>query len=65
VGYGVDDQQTRREFAISLDLNFEGFSTRSEDWLAAQRIGNLWHAPSPAVKFTTGRAPKWYLAHTH
>ena len=65
VGYGVDDRQTRREFAISLDFNFEGFSTRSEDWLAVQRLGNLWHAPLPAVKFTTGRAPKWHLAQTH
>ena len=65
VGYGVDDRETRREFAISFDFNFEGLSTQSEDWLWAQRLGNLWHPPLPAVKYTTGRSPMYYLAHTH
>ncbi|MEW6512293.1 MAG: DUF2279 domain-containing protein [Bacteroidota bacterium] len=64
VGYGVDDRVTRREFLIGLDLNFEGFETESQDVLLLERIGNVWHAPAPAVKFTTGRGPRWYLAQT-
>ena len=64
VGYGVDDNQTRREFVIGLDLNFEGITTRSEDWLLAEKLGNLWRPPAPALKFTTGKEPRWYLLHT-
>jgi hypothetical protein len=64
VGYGVDDNQTRREFVIGVDLNFEGFTTRSDDWLLAEKLGNLWRPPAPALKFTTGKEPRWYLLHT-
>jgi len=64
VGYGVDDNMTRRELAIGFDLNLEGFSTRSEDVLLAERLGDLWHLPMPAVKFTTGKEPQYYLLYT-
>lgn len=64
VGYGVDDNATRKEFVIGLDLNFEGIATRSEDVLLAEKLGNLWRPPAPALKFTTGKEPRWYLLHT-
>jgi hypothetical protein len=64
VGYGVDDHETRKEFVIGLDLNLEGFTTHSEDVLLAEKLGNLWHTPAPALKFTTGKEPRWYLLHT-
>jgi hypothetical protein len=63
VGYGVDDNESRQEFVIGLDFNFEGLSTSSEDWLVAQRLGNLWHAPAPSIKWIPGREPQYYLMH--
>jgi hypothetical protein len=63
VGYGVDAGETRQEFVLGIDINFEGFSTSSEDWLLAQRLGNLWHAPAPAIKWIPGREPLYYGLH--
>jgi hypothetical protein len=63
VGYGVDDHETRQEFVLGIDINFEGISTSSPDWLLAERVWNLWRPPAPAVKWIPGRAPLWYLAH--
>lgn len=63
VGYGVDQLQTRRELVIGLDLNLEAFGTRDEDLLMVERVVNAFHVPSPAVKFTEGDRPKWYLVH--
>jgi len=55
VGYGVDDNQTRREFVIGLDLNLEAFKTTNEDVLIAERIGNVMRLPLPAVTFIQGK----------
>ena len=62
VGYGVDDHETRREVAIGLDLQLESlFSPSNEDWLLATRIGDVLHLPAPAVKFTQGKVPRYYM----
>lgn len=64
VGYSVDDNQTRREIAIGLDLCLEHlFSAPSEDVLLAQRLVDLMHLPMPAVKFTEGKPPRSYFFH--
>lgn len=63
VGYGVYDRQTRRELVIGIDFNLEAFGAGSQDVLLGERILNRFHIPAPAVKFTEGRAPKWYLVH--
>jgi hypothetical protein len=57
VGYGVDDHQTRREFAIGLDLNLEAFKTSNEDILLTERILNVMRLPLPAVTFIQGKPP--------
>jgi hypothetical protein len=63
VGYSVDDRESKREVAIGIDINFEGFSTHSEDVFVAERLGDLWHAPLPAVKFTEHKVPRYYGAY--
>lgn len=55
VGYGVNDNQTRRELAIGLDLNLEAFKTSNEDVLLAERILNVMRLPLPAVNFIQGK----------
>jgi hypothetical protein len=62
VGYGVDDNATRREMAIGLDLSLESlFSPSNEDWRLAARLGDVVHLPAPTIKFTQGKAPRTYL----
>jgi hypothetical protein len=63
VGYSVDDRESKKEVAIGIDLNFEGFSTHSENVYVAERLFDLWHAPLPAVKFTERKVPRWYGAY--
>jgi hypothetical protein len=63
VGYGVGWGQTRREFAVALDLNLESFSFGGDGALLAQRTLNTMHLPLPAVKMTEGKGPVWYLTH--
>lgn len=64
VGYSVDDNQTRREIAIGLDLHLEHlFSAPSEDVLLAQQAVDLMHLPMPAVKCTEGKVPRYYFFH--
>jgi hypothetical protein len=55
VGYSVDDHQTRREFAIGLDLNLEAFKTSNEDILLGERILNVMRLPLPAANFIQGK----------
>ena len=62
VGMSVDEHVTRREFVIGLDLNLESlFSTQNEDWLLVEKTVNMFHIPAPAIKFTEGREPRYYL----
>jgi hypothetical protein len=63
VGYGVDDNQTRREFAIGLDFNLGSFDVESRDLRLLRQTLDLYHLPAPAVKFTEHRAPRYYLFH--
>ncbi len=64
VGYSVDDNQKRREVAVGLDLHLEHlFWAPSENVLLAQRVVDLMHVPMPAVKFTEGKVPRYYLFH--
>jgi hypothetical protein len=63
VGYGVDDRQSRRELVFGIDFNLEAFGAGSQEVLLGERLLNRFHIPAPAVKFTEGRAPKWYLLH--
>jgi len=63
VGYGVGYQESRREFVIGLDFNLEAFKPCNDNVLAAERILNVVHWPSPAVKLTAGKGPIWYGAH--
>jgi hypothetical protein len=59
VGYGVGEHETQREFLVSLDLNFKGFSTSSEDVATAERLLDLMHFPAPGVKFTPSGKPTY------
>jgi hypothetical protein len=63
LGYGVGWGQTRREFAIGIDIDLESFNLGSDEWLLTQRIVNTMHLPLPAVKTTVGKGPVWYMAH--
>lgn len=63
VGYSVDDNVTKREVVIGLDLNLEVLPAPSEDFLLLQKTVNMFHFPMPAVKFTDGREPRGYLFH--
>jgi len=64
VGFSVDDNQTRWEIAIGLDLHPEHrFPAPSEDVLLAQQTVDLRHLPMPAVKFTQEMVPRYYLFH--
>jgi hypothetical protein len=65
VGYGVDENMTKREFVIGLDFNLDVFSTSSEDLLLVRNTLNMFHYPAPAVKFTEDRPPKYYFFHTN
>jgi hypothetical protein len=64
LGYGTADAQTRREFVIGLDIELESlFSPANNEMLLIQRSLDLMHFPAPAVKFTTGKEPEYYLFH--
>jgi hypothetical protein len=63
VGYGVDDRQTRREAVIGLDLNLGAFGVENRDLRLVQQTLDLFHFPAPAVKFTGGKEPRWYVLH--
>jgi len=60
VGYGVADNQTRREFVIGFDFNLEAFAPCNNDMLLIQRTLNTYHLPAPAVSFSPGKEPMWY-----
>jgi len=62
VGMGVDDRLTKREFVIGFDLNLESlFRAENEDWLLFHKTVNMFHIPGPAIKFTEGKTPRYYL----
>jgi hypothetical protein len=64
IGMGVDDNWTRREFVIGFDLNLLSlFRTENEDWLLVQRTVDMFHIPAPAIKWTEGKEPRYYLFH--
>lgn len=59
VGYGVDNHETRRKFAIGFDINLESFTVPSEDLLLAEKAVNLLHFPLPAVRMVEGKHPQY------
>ena len=62
VGFGVDDQVTKREAVFGFDINIEEiFKTHNEDWLLVEKTLNMFHAPAPAVKFTEKKVPRYFL----
>ena len=62
VGFSVDDNWTKREFMIGLDLSLEEiFQPRNENWLLLTRTVDHFHFPAPAIKFTERKAPRYYL----
>jgi hypothetical protein len=62
VGFSVDDKVTKREAVIGFDINLEAlFSTENEDWLLFEKTVNKFHIPAPAIKFTEGKVPRYYL----
>lgn len=63
VGYGLGWGQTRREFAIGLDLNLEAFAPCNDNVLLVQRVFNTVHWPAPAIKLTDGKGPVYYGVH--
>jgi len=65
VGYSVSDHQTKREGVIGFDFNLEVFPAPNDDVLLLQKTVNMIHIPAPAVKFTEGRQPRYYLFHTN
>jgi hypothetical protein len=63
VGYGVNEDMTRREGVIGLDFNLEVIPAPSVDVLLLQKSVNMIHIPAPAIKFTQGKEPRYYLFH--
>ena len=64
IGFGVDDNWTKREFLIGFDLNLEELlHTENEDLLLLEKTINKFHIPAPAIKFTEQKAPRYYLFH--
>ena len=64
LGYGVDDNWTKREFVFGFDLNLEElFQPKNEDLLLLTKTVNYFHIPGPAIKFTEEKAPRYYLFH--
>jgi len=63
VGYGVDDNMTKREIVVGLDFNIEAISAPNEDVLLLQRFVNRFHLPAPAVKITEEKEPRYYMFH--
>ena len=65
IGYGVDDNVTKREVAVGFDINLEVFQTGNEHLLLAQKTLNMFHIPAPAVEFTDKKKPRYYWFHTN
>ncbi len=63
VGYGVDDHQTKREAVLGIDINLDAFHVANRDVGLLQETMSLIHLPSPAVKFTEEKQPRWYVLH--
>jgi hypothetical protein len=63
VGYGVDDHQSKREAVLGIDVNLGAFHAANRDLRLLQETVNLIHFPSPAVKFTEDKQPRWYVLH--
>lgn len=61
VGYGVDDNESKRELVVGLDLNLEIFQTHNEELSLIQKTVNMFHIPAPAVKFTQSKTPRYYF----
>ena len=61
VGYGVDRHQTRREFVVGFDIDIGSLSVKNPELELVQGILSPIHIPEPAVKFTEGGSPRWYL----
>jgi len=61
VGYSVADNQTRREGVIGLDFNLNVFDLHDDTLLLLQKTASMIHVPAPAVKFSEGKYPAYYL----
>jgi hypothetical protein len=61
VGYGVDDNVSKREMVVGLDFNLEVFSISNQELSLAQKILNKFHFPAPGIKFTEQKTPRYYL----
>ncbi len=61
VGYGVDDNHSKREVVVGLDFNLEVFSVHNQDLALVQKIVNRFHFPAPAVKFTEQKKPRYFF----
>jgi hypothetical protein len=62
-GYSVDDNQTRHEAVIGLDFNLNVFDVKNDVLRLLQSEISMIHLPAPAVKFTEGKEPRYYLFH--
>ncbi len=60
-GYSVDDNVTRREAVVGLDFNLNVFDVEDSTLLLLQKTIAMLHIPAPAVKFTEGKVPRYYL----
>jgi len=60
-GYGVDDNMTKREFVIGLDVNLGALSVHNEDWLLLSKTVDMIHFPLPAVEYTEGKGVRAYM----
>ena len=61
VGYGVDDQESRRKFAVGFDINIQAFTTQNEDVLLAEKTFDLLHLPLPAIRIVEDKHPRYDL----
>jgi len=48
---------------FGLDINLDVLCVKSPELKLVQQTVTMIHLPSPAVKFTEGERPRWYLVH--
>jgi hypothetical protein len=61
VGLGADGNVTRRTYCLSFDFNLEAFGIPGREAGLLLKLLNMFHLPTPGVKFARGRAPEFQL----
>lgn len=65
VGYGAEDNVTRRKGVIGLDFNLGVFEGRNDDVDLLLKTVDMIHLPGPGIKFSEGKKPQYDLFYLH